>query len=284
VWSGTSVSLRDRRPDGRGPARGEQARRPYSDGVTFGGTPRPAPRWCHASTALDDFGIVTYRVDTERVRRQVPDAFVPDTFTFDDGTDGALVSAVPFIDRDFAFRFCPWVTVSCGQVNYRAYGRVGDRRGVWFFGTSLDHPFVVLPRWAWQMPWHRDRIRLTADWDGPGPAVVRLDATGGWGSAAAELRSTGHGVERLDGFRDRDETIEVLTHPMLGWYRRRRRGGLGRYSVWHPVIEAERATVSHARFAVFEDLDLVSPGTEPHSAIVQRTITFDVHTPPVRER
>lgn len=251
--------------------------------MTFGGTVRPAARWCHAATELDDFAIVSFRVEPERLRRAVPDVFVPDVFRFDDGGEAALVSAVPFLDRDFAFRCCPWVRVSCGQVNYRAYGSVAGRRGVWFFGTSLDHPFVVLPRVAWQMPWHRDRIRVDARWDDV-PATLRLEVAGAWGQASAELVSTGTPLGRLDGFADRDETLEVLTHPVVGWYERRRGGGIGRYSVWHPVLEAEEAEVRTARFAVFERLDLVSPGAVAHSALIQRTLHFDVHTPPVRDR
>lgn len=249
----------------------------------FVGTPRPPRRALHATTDLDDFAMITYRVDTERLRRRVSTPFVPDVFDFDDGTQGSLVSAVPFLDRDFFFGLLPFVKVSCGQINYRAYGSVDGVRGVWFFGTSLDHPFVVLPRVAWRMPWHRDRIRIDSDWDGPGPVTWRLAATGAWGTAAVDLVGTGAPLARLDGFASLDETIEVLTHPMCGWYQRTQ-GGVGHYTVWHPVLEPQVAEVRSARFAVFEDLGLVAPGAEPHSALLQRTVHFDVHTPPRRLR
>jgi len=252
--------------------------------MTFGGTPRPAARWYHSTTELDDFALISYRVDTERLRRRVPAAFDPDLFTFDDGTSGSLVSAVPFLDRDFCFRAVPQITLSCGQINYRAYGSLGGVRGVWFFGTSLDTPLVLAPRWLWRMPWHRDRIDVEASWAQPGPARWRLSATGPWGVADADLTVTDQAMGRLDGFADADDTAEVLTHPTTGWYRRRSSGAssIGEYTVWHDVMDLARAEVHHSRFKVFEDLDLVSPGAPVHSALVQRSVHFDVHTPPHR--
>lgn len=249
--------------------------------MTFTGTPRPEARWSHCSTQLDHFSMITYAVDSDRLARQVPSAFVPDVFEFDDGTSGGLVSAVPFVDRDFAFRFFPWVKVACGQVNYRAYGSLDGKRGVWFFGTSLDSRFVALPRVVWQMPWHRDAITITAS-GSPDPAdSLAIDIVGAWGGARARITSTGQHLGRLDGFPDADTTIEVLTHPMIGWYPRTR-GGIGRYSVWHDVLQLEVAEASEAQFDVFERLDLVSRGQRPHSAVMQQTVHFDVHTPPRR--
>ena len=251
-------------------------------GVTFGGTERPAHRWCHAATELDAFAMVTYRVDADLVAEVLPAEVVPDRFTFDDGTEGALVSAVPFLDRDFHFRFFPLVKVGCGQVNYRAYVTFRGERGVWFFGTSLDSVFVALPRFVWQMPWHRDRIRIDHSWSGD-RCLSWSFAASGWGAGQCRIETSGEPLARLDGFTDLDETLEVLTHPMVGWYQRQR-GGLGRYSVWHPVLALEAGTAPEARFAVFERLGLVEPAQAPHSAVVARSVHFDVHTPPTRVR
>lgn len=225
--------------------------------------------------------MVSYRVDAERLAAILPAEVEPDVFAFDDGTEGSLVSAVPFVDRDFHFRFFPLVKVSCGQVNYRAYVTFRGERGVWFFGTSLDSVFVTLPRYVWQMPWHRDRLSVTGDWDDAGRCRSWSFEASGWGEGACRLSATGGPLARLDGFADLDETIEILTHPMVGWYQRRR-GGLGRYSVWHDVLGLRPCAVEAARFVVFERLGLVEPGAMPHSAVVARTVHFDVHTPPIR--
>jgi len=225
--------------------------------------------------------MVSYRAPTDALAAVLPDGVEPDVFTFDDGSMASLVSAVPFLDRDFHFRFCPPVKVACGQVNYRAYVTFRGERGVWFFGTSLDSVFVALPRYAWQMPWHKDRIAIEASWDGDRCESWSFEATGAWGEGSCRMAATGEPLARLDGFADLDETVEVLTHPMVGWYQRRR-GAIGRYSVWHEVLGVRPCRVDEARFTVFERLGLVEPDAPPHSAVVARTVHFDVHTPPTK--
>lgn len=225
--------------------------------------------------------MVSYRVDTEALDAVLPDEVEPDVFAFDDGESASLVSAVPFLDRDFHFRFFPLVKIGCGQVNYRAYVTFRGERGVWFFGTSLDSVFVALPQLAWQMPWHRDRVSIEGEWDPDERCRSWSFEASGWGEGTCRLAATGGPLERLDGFRDLDQTLELLTHPMVGWYQRRR-GGLGRYSVWHDVLGVRPCAVHEARFAVFERLGLVEAGAAPHSAVVARTVHFDVHTPPTR--
>jgi hypothetical protein len=226
--------------------------------------------------------MVSYQVPADALAAVLPAEVEPDVFAFDDGTSASLVSAVPFLDRDFHFRFFPLVKIGCGQVNYRAYVTFRGERGVWFFGTSLDSVFVALPRYAWQMPWHRDRISIEAGWDGDRCESWTFAATG-WGEGECRMTSTGEPLERLDGFADLDETVEILTHPMAGWYKRSR-GGLGRYTVWHEILGVRPCVVDEARFTVFERLGLVEPGAAPHSAVAARSVHFDVHTPPTKVR
>jgi hypothetical protein len=245
--------------------------------MMFEGTPRPRPRWHNASTELDDFAIVTYRVEPGLVARHLPSGIVPDVLDFDDGGRGTLVSAVVFRDRDFHFRFCPPAGISCGQINYRAYVRARGERGVWFFGTALDHPLVVIPRILWQMPWHRARIRI-----GTEPGRWHMTATDSSGTSHCELIVTGQAPGRLDGFADAGDTLRTLTHPADGWYRRRRGGTIGHYSIWHDVMAARPCSVTSARFTVLEALGLITSSCEPHSALTQPTIHFDIHTPPRR--
>ena len=246
--------------------------------MSFTGTPRRRPRWYHASTELDDFAIVSYRVEPGLVARHLPSGVVPEVFGFDDGGRDALVSAVVFRDRDFHFRICPQVTMSCGQINYRAYVRARGERGVWFFGTALDHPLVAVPRLAWQMPWHRAQIRIASQ-----AGRWQMTAADPSGTSHCELTVADRAPGRLDGFADADETLRTLTHPTDGWYRRRD-GAIGRYSIWHDVMAARACSGISARFAFLEALGLVTSSCEPHSALTQPAIHFDVHTPPRRLR
>jgi Uncharacterized conserved protein (COG2071) len=242
------------------------------------GTPRQRPRWHHAAAELDDFAIITYRVDPDRLAALLPPGVVAQVFPFDDGGRDALVSAVAFRDRDFHFRFCPPVGMSCGQINYRGYVRVNGERGVWFFGNALDHPLVLVPRLLWQMPWHRARIRI-----GTEPGRWQLTATDPTGTSQCDLTVTEQPLGRLDGFTDTADTVRILTHPTDGWYRRRD-GATGHYSIWHPVLAARVCAPTSARFTFLEELGLITADSAPHSALTQPTIHFDVHTPPRRQR
>ncbi|MTD55813.1 DUF2071 domain-containing protein [Amycolatopsis pithecellobii] len=244
--------------------------------MTFTGTPRKAPRWYHATTELDDFAIVSYRVDPAGLARHLPAHVVPETFTFEDGTTAALISAVAFKDRDFRFRGLPAVTMSCGQINYRAYVRAYGTTGVWFFGTSLDHALVAIPRTVWGMPWTRSRIGISS-----APDRWRMSASDVSGESHCELVATGEPLGALDGFPDVDRMLRLLTHPTDGWYRRRA-GGVGHYSIWHDVMAPNPYQVVSARLTFFEQLGLIEPTSLPHSALVQPTVHFDIHTPPRR--
>ncbi|MFC4063233.1 DUF2071 domain-containing protein [Planomonospora corallina] len=248
--------------------------------MAFSGTPRPRPRWHHAETELDDFAIVSYRVPAEALARLLPAGFSPVEFAFADGGTAALVSAVAFRDHDFHFRFCPPAAINCGQINYRAYVTAGGERGVWFFGTSLDHPLVVVPRRLWGMPWSRARIEITADWEAD-PARWRLDGD----DARCEAVERDGPPPLLDGFTGEQHWMETLTHPTVGWYRRAG-GRVGAYGIWHPPMSPRHLTARSARFGVFERLGLTTPDSEPHSILAQRRIHFDIHTPPrlVRRR
>jgi hypothetical protein len=249
--------------------------------VSSTGTPRPPVAWHHAATGLEDFAIVTFRVEADALARHLPAGIEPRTFAFADGRTGSLVSAVAFVDRDFHFRFCLPVRVSCGQINHRAYVVRRGVAGVWFFRTTLDHPTVHVPRLLWGMPWRRGRIRIEAGWEGGGAhwSLRSADAAGTSSCRAVEAPPPA----RLDGFAGPDEWREVLTHPMVGWYRRSR-GRVGRYGVWHPAMEPRHLRADHARFHHFEALGLVAPGARPHSVLAQERLHFDVHTPPRLER
>ncbi len=244
-------------------------------------TPSPELHRLDAATTLVDVAITTFPVDPGALSVHLPPGVEPDVVTFDDGRARALVSAVTFRDVDFRLAFASAIRFAFVQTNYRAYVRVGDRRLVWFFGTSLDSPLVAVPRIAWRMPWYGGRMRLEATWDGDRCRSYRQSTRAAWGGADLELEGTNEPVGRLDGFADRDESLLVLTHPLDGLYRRRD-GGLGGYSVWHERFAPRLGIARTARFELFERLGLVEPGAVAHSVMIQRAIDFSVLLPPLR--
>lgn len=252
---------------------------------------RPRPRgWWDVEATLAHFAMVTYSVDPGRVRPHVDARFDLDIYTSADGSPRVWVSMVPFQDQDFHFVAAPWPRFRFGQTNYRTYviDRRTRQRAVWFFGTTLDSWSVVVPRYVWRLPWHRGRIQFDCAFDAVANRYTRYRMTteSAWAPAEIELGDTGEPVESLDGFGNVEATLVVLTHPLVGVFRRRASGGLGTYSVWHDRMACTLGSIQHARIDLFDRLGLVpfADQHQPHSVLIQRETTFTIHLPPKRLR
>lgn len=243
---------------------------------------RPRPRLTDVSSRLRDFVITSFDVDPDALASFLPPGLTVERFEID-GRERALVSAVSFLNTDFYVHFAPFVRLTCEQTNYRAYVRRGAERAVWFFGTGLASPFVLLPRHAWRLPWHRMHVERSSDWEGDALKELRWRARADGAEEHLEVRGTGRPLGRLPGFATLEATHEVLTHPLVG-YLRRRDGRIVTYGVWHDRLVMEEAEVKAARFQRFEALGLTTSGQAPHSVLVQRTTDFVVLLPPRRVR
>lgn len=238
--------------------------------------------WHHSSSWLDHLAIVTWAVEPDRLARQLPAGWEPLHWQRS-GIEVALVSMVSFRDRDFRFNFWPWTRLRCGQINYRAYVRHGEQTGVWFFGTSLDSRLVAVPRAMWKMPWHHERIQVSAVWQGDRLDNMQVRAAGEWGAADVDLVAADGpvGSPPMADLAVGADLSSVLVDPVIGWYPRTN-GGVGRYSVAHAPMQMAPCRASTAHSAVFERLDLVGPHDHPIDARATRQIRFDIHTPPHR--
>lgn len=243
---------------------------------------RPRPRLTDVSSRLFDFAITTFDVDAEKLASFLPPGVTPERFELA-GRERALVSAVTFLNTDFYVHFAPFVRLTCEQTNYRAYVRRGAERAVWFFGTGLASPFVLLPRHAWRLPWHRMHVERESRWEGDALKELRWRARADGAEEELDLTGTGRPLSCLAGFGTLEATHEVLTHPMVG-YLRRRDGRIVTYGVWHDRLVMEEAEVKKARFQRFEALGLTTRDQAPHSVLVQRTTDFVVRLPPRRVR
>lgn len=176
---------------------------------------RPRVSGLDVEATLEHFAIVSYAVPPERVRPHVHSAFELDCFAGPQGEPLVWVSMVPFEDQNFRFVAARWLKFRFGQTNYRTYviDRATGRRGVWFFGTTLDSWSVAIPRYVWKLPWHRGRIRFDCEYDstaqrygryqmttrgGWAPVDLTLEDTGGAGLIAVWLRRSGGGARGAD--------------------------------------------------------------------------------------
>lgn len=240
--------------------------------------PARALRPSDVVTTLADFAIITFAVDPDRLQQLLPAEFVPQRFAID-GQDRALISAVPFRDLDFRFHFAPWLRFAFGQTNYRAYVLYRGEPCVWFFGTSLATPWVLIPQLLWRLPWHYARMSFDTAWQDGRCRRYLLFSEASWGRALVDIEGTEEPQGVLPGFTSEAQTSLLLTHPLAGYFRRRD-GRVGSYSVWHERLRLRRGIARRARFELLEELGLIDQLSKPHSVLLQERTEFHVHLPP----
>lgn len=245
--------------------------------------PAPGPR--DAVATLRHFAIVTYAIPPERVAGLIDPRFALDCVTID-GVERALISLVPFQDHEFRWPASSGTPRRFGQTNYRIYVRDRDtgRRAVWFLGTTLGSWTVVVPRWLWRLPWHYGRFRVACEQGAGGRYLAyRFETRSRWAPLDLALD---HEPERpldLPGFPDEATALDVLTHPLDGFYHRTD-GRLGTYSVWHDRLAPTAGRVRHARVGLLDRLGIVpfaEQGTA-HSVLIQPETVFLIRLPPRR--
>ena len=246
---------------------------------------RPQSQLLTVSTTLRHFALVTYAVDPERLQGLLPARFVPDCIQDASGVSRALVSVVPFLDVDFRFARCPWPAFTFGQTNYRAYvrDRVTGEHVVWFFGTCLDSWSVLVPRYAWKLPWQHGRIRFECDY-AAGDKHYRsyhMATRSRWAPAELELEDSGDAPRVLPGYSSLESGLVHLTHPLRGVFLRRD-GRFGTYSIWHARLAPTVGVCRHARFPLLDKLGLVplDNQTVTHSVLLQHETDFTIYLPP----
>ena len=249
-------------------------------------TRRP-PSGIDAVTTLEHFAIITYLVSPAALRPHIDNRFELDCVTAADGTEKALISVVPFLDRDFRFVRFPFYKSKFGQTNYRAYvtDRTTGEHVAWFFGTSLASWTVNIPRYIWRLPWHPAKIDFDMVWDKPTQRYTRYRFTtdSDWAPAQCTLEDSGEAVQQLGGFPNLETALVLLTHPLKGYYYRRD-GRLGSYSIWHDKLQLTYGRATQASFPLLDRLGLVKNGdlSTIHSVLIQPATEFTIYLPPKR--
>lgn len=246
--------------------------------------PRPQPKGIDAYTLLEHFAIITFAIPPERFKGMIDDRFELDTVEID-GQTRALLSVVPFIDKDFTSAVFPFFKFRMGQTNYRIYviDKRSGERAVWFLGTTLDSWTVVVPRYLWKLPWHPGKVRFSCEQDAATGLYKRYEMStqSEWAPAHLKLSQTADMPWELPGFPDIETGRVCLTHPLTGYYFRRD-GKLGSYKVWHEQLQVQPAQWEYGSFKLLEKLNLASrvEQQKPHSVLVQPATAFTVYLPP----
>ncbi|WP_111979333.1 DUF2071 domain-containing protein [Algibacillus agarilyticus] len=245
---------------------------------------RPEPQGVDVICKLQHFAIITYAVDPCRFDSLLPDRFTLDTVYIDD-QEKALISVVPFIDVDFTSAVYPFPKFTMGQTNYRIYiiDNKTSERCVWFLGTTLDLWTLAIPRYLWNLPWHKGKVQFDCEYDRVTHIYTKykMHTSALWAPAQVELVQKADTKLVLPGFSDLETGLVYLTHPLAGFYHRRD-GKLGTYRVWHKQLAVKPAQLKLAKFGLLSRMGLVSECEQqtPHSVLVEPVNEFTIYLPP----
>jgi hypothetical protein len=134
------------------------------------------------------------------------------------------------------------------------------------------------------LPWHYGRFTITCEQAVDGRySTYRVETRSRWAPLALELDHDPDASLELAGFADRTIGLDVLTHPLDGFYRRGD-GRLGTYSVWHERLAPTPGRVRHARIGLLDRLGVVpfAEQADAHSVLIQPKTEFLIRLPPRR--
>ncbi len=247
-------------------------------------TDRPKPKGIDVVCGLKHFAIITYAVPSARFQGLFPERFELDTISID-GQEMGLVSVVPFIDVDFTSAVFPFPRFTMGQTNYRIYiiDKSTGEKCVWFLGTILDSWTLAIPRYLWNLPWHKGKVSFDCDFNESTGLYknYKMDTQSTWAPASVELTQPEETPSHFPGFPDTESALVYLTHPLAGFYHRRD-GKLGTYRVWHKELKVKPAVLKSAEFGLLADLGIVefSEQQSPYSVLIEPINEFTIYLPP----
>ena len=265
-----------------------------------------------ATTTLTHYCQVNFLTDIKRLAGFIPPRFEPTTITTAHGEEKAVISAVVFQERSFRFLNFPMSTVgefTFNQTNYRTYciDKETGRQTVWFFGTTLDHWSLVIPRYVWRFPWHKASINFDCNYSHTDRKYnsYRMTAKSDWGPAEINVIDSGREVNDQDfpGFPDSESALIYLTHPMSGHFHLRGWGdegengkngknststsppSMGCWEIWHPQMRPHIGHLDKSKtnfFGLYERQGLIDRGQDPYNILIQREINYDIYLPPIQ--
>lgn len=242
----------------------------------------PQKRFLNAQTALEHFALINYSLPAERLRRYIHPDFEIVTRNIE-GQQMALMSAVPFVDKDFCFTNLQILGKHrFGQINFRVYVlHPNGHHCVWFLGTVLGSLTYIIPRKVWKMPWHHGKFDINAEFYEGKYRNYQINVRSSWATTRICLEDTGIPMNLEPGFTNMDEMKLIMTQPIEGYYFKTNKK-LGNYRIWHDELIMTSAKPKDLYFQVFEDLELLTKEEmqSPHSVWMTPETYFKVELPP----
>ncbi len=235
------------------------------------------------NTRLEHFAIISYKVPIAKIQHLIPKPFKLWSFN-ENGVEYALISAVPFKDKDFSFyRIAKFIKFNFFQTNFRTYiiDEKDNSNSAWFFGTTLGSFTSVVPEKIWGMPWKKGRYKFEFKLKGDNYLKYRMSFESKQGNGIVDIKSSGKKMPLLKGFDTLEQQIHILTHPVVGYYKLNKKE-FGTYEIWHPKIQLKEGVANELYFQFFEKLGFLTKieMQNPHSVLLTPEIEFDILLPP----
>jgi len=233
------------------------------------------------NTNLAHFALISYAVPVEKISPAIPEPF--ELWTFDkNGIDYALISAVPFMDKDFSFyRIAKAIEFKFFQTNFRTYiiNKQTGEYSAWFFGTTLGSVSNLIPKIFWKMPWEYGKYKFEYELDNI-YTNYQMSFNSKQGDGLVDIKSTTNKMPLLEGFESIEQQKFILTHPIMGYYQLAK--DIGTYQIWHPEMDLWQGKSNNLYFEIYERLGFLSKEEmqRPHSVLITQEIEFDILLPP----
>lgn len=190
------------------------------------------------NTKLAHFSIISYKVPLYKIKHLIPSPFKLWTFN-ENGVEYALISAVPFKDKDFClYRILRFIKFSFFQTNFRAY--IIDTRNnthcAWFFGTTLGSITSIIPKYLWNMPWSFGKYKTDFVLNENKYLKYHMDFVSKQGHGKINITSSEKEMRVHQGFNSLEEQEFILTHPIVGYYHNLN-NRIGTFEIWHPKMK-----------------------------------------------
>ena len=238
------------------------------------------------NTNLQHFALISYAVPVAKISPYIPEPF--ELWSFNkNATDYALISAVPFMDKDFSFyRFAKAIKFKFFQTNFRTYIRhkQTNEYSAWFFGTTLGSITNLVPKIFWSMPWEYGKYQFKYNLENNIYSKYQMSFSSKQGSGLVDIKSTSNKMQLLEGFESIDEQKFILTHPIMGYYQIG--PTIGNYQIWHPEMDLWQGKSNNLYFEIYERLGFLTKEQmqKPHSVLITPEIEFDILLPPGKLR
>jgi hypothetical protein len=245
--------------------------------------PRRGPAAVEAEVDLENFILINHAVPAARVRAQLPDKVLLETYEGADGRETCFVTTACFCNRDLRWRLTQRPTHTFNQITFRTYVRYGEARGLYFFGTYCDTVASFVWQGAMATGTKLARFELDVHKDGGGYGRYSCTARSGPEEASWLAEATDR-PEAIPPFSDGYEHAQFLGYRLHGFSR----NPFGFYThgrVDHRKLRPFSGHLKEGRFDFWTRLGILRPEEylSPASVLIEPHITFTLLPPrPVR--